>query len=218
MKRRLSISTPLSCHEESSKRRMTKVCSTFYVWPNITNFLKAKAPDVQTLTASYACPNKASCGKSFEGQAGIHEHLNPEFLTSDSLKPFLSEGHSGTSYGPLCLVCRCGVGHKIDTIEEAFTAGIELQKRLTKPCNGMAWCIADIVTSDDFEAYLICQTCFTLRPPRIGQHVSPLCAAAVKGFTPLVKMLLLNGADVNAQGLHRGTPLQTAAREGWWMS
>ncbi|KAJ5202305.1 ankyrin [Penicillium cf. viridicatum] len=28
-------------------------------------------------------------------------------------------------------------------------------------------------------------------------------------------MLIRNGADVNVQGLHRGTPLQAAAREGW---
>lgn len=36
----------------------------------------------------------------------------------------------------------------------------------------------------------------------------------LKALTPLVEMLLRNAADVNAQGLHRVTPLQAAAREG----
>ncbi|KUM56572.1 hypothetical protein ACN42_g10641 [Penicillium freii] len=199
LKRRSSSSTPLICHEESSKRRM----------------ITPKTLDVQTPTASYACPNEAGCGKSFESQPELHEHLKPELFTSDSLKPFLSKGYSITSYGPLCLACRSCVGRKIDTTEEAFTAGIELQKRLTTSCNGLAWCIAEIVTSVDFEADLICYACFTNRLPRIGQHVSPLYAAAAKGFMPLVEMHLRNGTDVNVQGLHRGTPLQAAAREGW---
>ncbi|KAL4787721.1 hypothetical protein BJX76DRAFT_353982 [Aspergillus varians] len=80
----------------------------------------------------------------------------------------------------------------------------------SNPGRRLAWCIADLVTKDAFEADIVCP--YDGWMGKIGDQVSPVYLAARRGDATVVTLLLRAGADVNnSKGVSFEAPLMAAA-------